>query len=749
VLTSPGAGSLCKFVLRVARALIGVLVFPLIAQAQAPLPLPNLPLLSNGSVSAIARQSDGGLLLGGSFISINGVARSNIARLLPDGTLDPNWNPSADSPVSALAVDSSGAVYVGGSFSNIGGLPRRGIAKLSGGTGAADVTWNASSNDSIYALALGRDGSIYVGGGEFSNLGSVAKLSAGTGYSDSSWHRVYGFEYVFALAVDPSGAVYAGGSYGSYTGPTVAKLDGNTGQVDPSWVAPDLGNTNHYVTALATDSSGAVYVGGLFGLRKFSGSTGAADAAWVPSSDRVLALTIDQSGAVFAGGFSNVANQPHGFIAKLSGTTGTALPKWSAAADSGVSALALDPSGTVYAGGSFSSISGRDRIGFATLSATGNPIGSANDVESPGAVDALAAQPAGGMIVGGHFLKVGQVSRRHILRVNADGTLDAKWDPAADGPVAVLAVDANDSVYAAGCFATIGGQAHNGLAKLSGSGKGAVDATWNSSADGIIVALAADTSGAVYVGGDFFNIGGEPRRAIAKLSGATGVTDAGWNATADVGSFVDALALASDGSLYVGGDFGYIGGQPRQNIAKLFSSTGLADPNWDPSSNGAVFSLAVDASGAVYASGQFGSIGGQSRLLIAKLAGSGNGAAESGWNAGLGYDGFNPGLVYVAPLTVDAKGTVYAGGFFIIGHDWSESVFAKLSGTNGSIDRAWNPFAGVSGYMPLYALATAADGSIQLGGYFTMAGGEQRYGLAAFGATLTDPIFANGFEQAP
>jgi len=720
-LISPAAEAVSRFVLICALVLTGNFMPGISARAQAPLPHPNLQLLTNGSVRAIVRQPDGGTVFAGIFTSVNGVERSNIARLLPDGTLDSNWNPSADVFVLALAVDANGAIYAGGEFSSIGGQPRQRIAKLSGSTGDADTSWNSSSNGTIYSLALSGSGALYVGGNY------IAKLSAMTGDVDPDWQpTATQGGYVYALAVDWSGAVYAGGT---------------------NWIATSLGASSDRVEALATDQSGALYVGGLFGIQKLSGDTGAAIATWKPSAGDVYALAVDAGGAVYAGGnFTDIGGQPRDRIAKLSGSTGEAVGDWNPAANHSVFALAVDSNGAVHAGGSFNRIGGQDRFALATLSPAGNVFGIANDVGSPGTVSAIAVQPDGGMIVGGYFLKVGQTSRKYILRVMADGTLDTQWNPAADAAVRVLAVDTNDNVYASGAFTNMGGQQIGGLAKLPGSGSGTADANWNPSPDGLVRVLAVDANGAVYAGGNFTHIGGQSRRAVAKLSMSTGDADSSWDAAADCCA-VHALAFAADGGVYAGGSFHNIGGQPRQGIAKLSIDTGQADQNWDASSSGEIYSLAVDTSDAVYVGGQFDYIGGLERRLIAKLSGNGNGAADVNRSAGLGW-GYNYLYEYVDPLTIDANGTVYAGGFFTIDYNWSESGFAKLSGINGVIDRGWNPFPPRSPNTPVRALATTAGDAIAIGGYFRMAGDEPRYGLAAFAMTLPDPIFVNGFNEA-
>ena len=157
----------------------------------------------------------------------------------------------------------------------------------------------------------------------------------------------------------------------------------------------------------------------------------------------------------------------------------------------------------------------------------------------------------------------------------------------------------------------IGGQNRNRIAKLSSTGTGAADPSWNPSANGTAVNALAVSGGDVYVGGDFTQIGGQSRNNIAKLSTTgTGAADASWSPDASGG--VHALAV-SGGDVYAGGYFSSIGGQSRNRIAKLSSTgTGAADPSWNPGAAGSVRALAVSG-GDVYAGGDLAQIGGQAR----------------------------------------------------------------------------------------------------------------------------------------
>ena len=83
---------------------------------------------ANGTVGVVVVQPDGKILIGGDFTSLapNGgppVTRNRIARLNPDGTLDAAFNPNANGTVYAIAVQTDGKMLVGGSFNGASSDP--------------------------------------------------------------------------------------------------------------------------------------------------------------------------------------------------------------------------------------------------------------------------------------------------------------------------------------------------------------------------------------------------------------------------------------------------------------------------------------------------------------------------------------------------------------------------------------------------------------------------------------------------
>ena len=68
---------------------------------------------ANGTVYALAVQTDGNILLGGSFTKLGTQGRTNIARVKSTGALDTSFTPAANGNVMALAVQPDGKILVG------------------------------------------------------------------------------------------------------------------------------------------------------------------------------------------------------------------------------------------------------------------------------------------------------------------------------------------------------------------------------------------------------------------------------------------------------------------------------------------------------------------------------------------------------------------------------------------------------------------------------------------------------------
>lgn len=757
--------TLSAWCLRVVAAIACGMIGIGTATAQAlpdPLTVPNLPLLVAGTVNALARQPDGGIVIGGSFSFVNGQARTNLARLKPDGTLDDAWTPTLSSSVSTIAVNAAtGAVYIGGFFTTIDGVTRNRIAKFDA-SGQLDANWDPSASSTVTALIVdAATDTVYVGGA-FTTIGvpaathtGLAKIAGGgIGTVDASWTpAVSAFATTSAMALTPSGALYLGGSFTTITGSGdttatarkyLAKLDATSGALDANWNP----SASQSVTSLAVDpASGAVYAGGNFitiGVPAVSrvrlakidgGGIGAIDATWTPAaSSTVYALALDAaSGKITLGGaFTTITGSAdttattRNRLARLDSSSGALDPGWDPNAGNTVSALvASGDAGTVYAGGTFGTVGSATQLSFAALASSDGTLASSADVANKGSVAAIAHQSNGGLIVGGNFLKAGTAARTHLLRLDADGNLDANFRPVPSSNVSALTVGAGDVVYASGFFTTINSITVPQLAKLDGA-TGAVITSWAPCSLSAPASTMVESAGSLYLGGSFTTVCGINQNRLAKLDATTGARDASWVPSPSSG--VNVLAADASGAIYAGGNFGTIGGGSHPYIAKLDGVTGAA-ASWNPAINSSVSALVLDGNGSLYLGGAFitatvGGTTGVTRNRLLKLDTT-TGEVEANWNPNSSAN--------VNALLLDGNGSLYVGTNSATGTIGGQTrpYLSKVdAGSAGAVNANWIPTPNAT----INALALGANGAIFAGGGFSLIGTTTRLALAALPA---------------
>ncbi|MEX1132391.1 MAG: T9SS type A sorting domain-containing protein [Flavobacteriales bacterium] len=177
---------------------------------------------ASGSVLAMALQADGKVLIGGEFLNYNNTARSRIARLNADGTLDTGFNPGTGLAgsafgfvdVLAIAVQPDGKVIIGGRFESFNGTPRSNLVRLNS-NGSLDTGGFPTGAGQTFSMALQTNGKLLTGA--FMFLGRLTANGANdtdfiTGTSVDSW--------VYAIAVQPDGKILVGGTFTNYNGTT-------------------------------------------------------------------------------------------------------------------------------------------------------------------------------------------------------------------------------------------------------------------------------------------------------------------------------------------------------------------------------------------------------------------------------------------------------------------------------------------------------------------------------------------------
>src|SRR5712664_3082003 len=109
--------------------------------------------------------------------------------------------------------------------------------------------------------------------------------------------------------------------------------------------------------------------------------------------------------------------------------------------------------------------------------------------------------------------------------------------------------------------------------------------SWNPNAGSTVRAMVLNTTN-VYIGGEFTDMGGQPRNRIGSVDSITGQVTS-WNPNAS--DWVYAMVFSA-GHLYVGGYFATMSSQSRSGAASFDLSNGSLD-NWNPALNGIVFAM--------------------------------------------------------------------------------------------------------------------------------------------------------------
>jgi uncharacterized delta-60 repeat protein len=131
---------------------------------------------ANGLVRVAVVQPDGKILIGGDFTTLapNGrlpVTRNYIARLNTNGTVDPTFNPSANSSVQAIALQPDGKIILAGQilFNNdwdfaLARFNADGSPDLDFDGDGMVTTQMGTATDWAYAVAVQADTKIIAGG---------------------------------------------------------------------------------------------------------------------------------------------------------------------------------------------------------------------------------------------------------------------------------------------------------------------------------------------------------------------------------------------------------------------------------------------------------------------------------------------------------------------------------------------------------------------------------------------------------
>ena len=294
-------------------------ISPLFGQSGTLDPSFNSGTSVNDVILAIAIQNDSKIIIGGNFTAYNGTAINRIARLNSDGTSDATFTPGtgADNIIRTIAIQSDGKIIIGGTFTNYNGSTLNNIARLNS-NGTIDVTFTlgTGANSTVNTAVLQGDGKIIIGGDFTSYNGTsrnrIARLNA-DGTLDATFDPGVGANAtVFSTAIQSDGKIVIGGSFSTYNSNTknfIARINSN-GSFDASFAGT---GTNGTIRTIRIQSDGKIFMAGVFntydGVARISvaraNSDGSLDISFDPgtgANSAVRTSAIQSDGKILIGG---------------------------------------------------------------------------------------------------------------------------------------------------------------------------------------------------------------------------------------------------------------------------------------------------------------------------------------------------------------------------------------------------------------------------------------------------------------
>lgn len=519
-------------------------------------------------------------------------------------------------------------------------------------------------------------------------------------------------------------------------------------------------NPNGMIRATVVQPDGKIIIGGTFttvqGLTRKRlarlNPDGTLDNGFAPNpNDDVFAVALQPDGKIIAGGFftgvspNGGAVLPRNYIARFN-IDGTLDTTFDPNADYLVTSIAVQPNGKIIAGGGFTSVAPNGgaaavRNHIARFNADGT-LDASFDPNADSNINSIAIQNDGRIIIAGSFTSVTPnaeitYTRHRIARFNADGTFDATFDAGLDQAASTAAVQADGKIIVGGYFNNIltNGSptaTRNRIARFHADGT--LDTAFSPGTNNVIRSITIQPDGKILAGGYFTTITPNGGAAVTRNGAARinldGTLDTAFNP--NVNGDVFSTAVQSDGKSFIGGVFNIVNGTPRDNFMRL-GKGGLPDLWLNQNTNNAVYTTAMQTDGKILVGGDFTTIGGVARNRLARL------------NADSMLDTtFNPnvnGAIYA--ITVQTDGKILIGGDFTNVGGSALTRIARLN-ANGSVDYSFYANANNS----VRALAVQPDGKILVGGAFTNISGQARNYLVRLTANGSlDTAFYNPYAN--
>jgi uncharacterized delta-60 repeat protein len=728
----------------------------------------------NGAPITFATQSDGRILVGGSFTSYSGSSTNTtrIIRLNVNGTQDTSFvtGTGFNGDINKILVQSDGKIVAVGGFTTYSGSTSTGIVRINT-NGTRDITLNVGTGltgvatTGIDAL-LQPDNKIVVGGNFTLYSGSTANRLARVNISgtlDSTFNIGTGFDNnVNALDIRPDGRILASGLFLNFSGssrPYIVRLN-DSGSYDTTLNRVGTGPNGTVLGIAHEPGTNKIVIAGNF--TTYSGSStnttritrlnedGTQDTSFVTgtglSSYNISPahLSVKSDGKIYVcSGFTLYSGSTVNNFVRInpSGTLDTTFNGQTPSTSNdtgfnGFTRTVLTSGSNAYFGGQFIAYKPTNCMVRLNTNGTWDPT-FALGAGFNNNVNAIQIQPDYKIIAVGVFTNYsGSGGPTRIIRLNPNGTRDTTFNVGStglNGTPLFTELQPDGKVLVAGQFTSYSGSIANRLVRINTSGT--LDTTFNVGTglntlsstvnvgkilvnpDNKIYFTSTDTtsySGSSY--GNLFRINSDGTLDTsfdprAPFSYAN--TGNGLYATSAGGGYT---IINSGSSIIVGGQF-----LTYKNTAvpsgTIIDSTGAISQSFNIGNgfNSTIFSFVTQSDGKILAGGAFTNYSGSNINRIVRL--NTNGTIDTTFNIGTGFN------TTVNNLNIQSDGKIIAIGSFISYSGSSVNGIVRIN-TDGTRDATFNIGNGFQTPITVNHSTLQSDGKIVVVGAFTLYSGS-------------------------
>lgn len=601
---------------------------------------------ANNDIQTISIQSDGKIIIGGQFTTFNGTTINRIARIDANGAIDPTFviGAGSDNIVYTSAIQSDGKIIIGGSFTNVNGVARTRVARINT-DGSTDVTFTTGSgaNNIVSSSAIQSDGKIIIGGAftTYSATASnyIARLNT-NGTLDGTFAIGTGANNGMGpIKFQSDGKIIITGAFTSFNGTArtrVARLN-TDGTVDLTYTVGTGASGDIQTCALQADDK--VFIGGAFTSYNGSVRTRIARINTDGSIDATFGYSTGANGIIrtsyilpngkiaFGGDFSTYSASARSCITRANndGTTDIGFNPGIGTNGGIVRTISMQSTGKLILGGDFNSYAAAASVRLARAQTNGNQDAVSFPVTSGpnNLVYTSLVQPDDKIIIAGVFTSYAGTARNHIARVLSNATNDGTFNPGTgtDGNIHTCAIQSDGNIIIGGTFTNYNGTARSNIARITTTGT--LDATFNpgTGTDGIVYSCYVQSDGKIVIAGNFTTYNGTARNNIARLN-ADGSLDATFNPGAGTNNIIYTTCGQVDGKVIIGGNFTSYDGTARNYFARL-NSNGTLDLTFNigTGANNTIYASAIQSDGYIIIAGAFTSYNGIGRNRAARIIG--------------------------------------------------------------------------------------------------------------------------------